>query len=114
MKPSKHLLAFELLINGDSGSYTIAADKINFVEVQRNYLQINADGKGYLVKQRLAQIESQLDPATFVRIDSAYLLNLGCINSIRRGIDGHQVMLDDGSCVPVSQRGYKKLRGLIG
>jgi two-component system, LytTR family, response regulator len=109
MKPLRHLTAFD-----GSEPCLIATEKIHFIEAWRDCLQINSEGRGFLSKQRLAQVESQLDPGAFVRIDRRYLLNLACIDSVGQAGNGHQAMLDDGSCVPMSQRAFRKLQVLIG
>ncbi len=109
MKPLRHLTAFD-----GSETLLIATEKIHFIEAWHDCLQINSEGKGYLSKQRLAQVEGQLDPGAFVRIDRRYLLNLRCIDSVGQAGNGHQAMLDDGTCVPMSKRAYQKLQVMIG
>ena len=108
MEPLRHLAALD-----GSETLLIATEKIHFIEAWRDCLQINSEGRGYLSKQRLAQVESQLDPAAFVRIDR-YLLNLRCIDSVGQAGNGHRAMLDDGTCVPMSLRAYRKLQALLG
>lgn len=103
-----------VLIRDGVKVHIIAADKIDFIEAQDDYVQINAEGKGYLKNQRLAELETLLDPALFVRVHRSYILNIGCINRIEQGKDSHSAILNDGTRIPVSRSGYQKVRTLIG
>ena len=103
-----------VLIRDGAKVHVIATDKIDFIEAQDDYVQINAGGKGYLKNQRLAELETQLDPEVFVRIHRSYILNIGCINRIEQGKDSHSAILNDGTRIPVSRSGYQKVRNLIG
>ena len=103
-----------ILIRDGAKVHVIAADKIDFIEAQDDYVQINADGKGYLKNQRLADLESQLDPGMFVRVHRSYILNIGRISRIEQGKDSHSAILADGTRIPVSRSGYQKIKDLIG
>lgn len=103
-----------VLIRDGARVHVIATDKIDFIEAQDDYVQINSEGKGYLKLQRLAELESQLDPEVFVRIHRSYIVNLGCIGRIEQGKDSHCAILHDGTRIPVSRSGYQKIRNLIG
>lgn len=103
-----------VLIRDGAKVHVIGVNKIDFIEAQDDYVQIHADGKGYLKHQRLAELESQLDAGTFVRIHRSYLLNIGCISRIEQGKDSHSAILKDGRCLPISRSGLQKVRALIG
>ncbi len=103
-----------VLIRDGAKVHVIACEKIDFIEAQDDYVQINAEGKGYLKNQRLADLESQLDPDVFVRIHRSYIVNIGRVSRIEQGKDSHAAILLDGVRVPVSRSGYQKVRNLIG
>ncbi|MES2016953.1 MAG: response regulator [Pseudomonadota bacterium] len=103
-----------ILIRDGSKVHVIAVDKIDFIEAQDDYVQINSEGKGYLKNQRLAELESQLDGAVFVRVHRSYILNIGCISRIEQGKDSHGAILADGTRIPISRSGYQKVKDLIG
>lgn len=103
-----------VLIRDGSRVHVIGVDKIDFIEAQDDYVQINAEGKGYLKNQRLAELESQLDPALFVRVHRSYIVHIGRISRIEQGKDSHSAVLVDGTRIPVSRSGYQKVRDLIG
>lgn len=103
-----------VLIRDGAKVHVIAADKIDFIEAQDDYVQIHAEGKAYLKHQRLSELEEQLDGAAFVRIHRSYLLNAARISRIDQGKDSHSAILQDGTRLPVSRSGLQKVRSLIG
>jgi two-component system LytT family response regulator len=103
-----------VLIRDGARVHVIGVEKIDFIEAQDDYVQINSEGKGYLKNQRLAELESQLDPDVFVRIHRSYIVNIGRVSRIEQGKDSHTAILIDGARVPVSRSGYQKVRNLIG
>ena len=102
-----------VLIRDGARVHVIATEKIDFIEAQDDYVQINSEGKGYLKHQRLTELENQLDPDIFVRIHRSYIVNIGCISRIEQGKDSHCAILHDGERIPVSRSGYQKVRNLI-
>jgi two-component system LytT family response regulator len=75
---------------------------------------IEAGGKRYRKQQTLAQLETQLDPARFVRIHRSFMLNVERIARIEPyAKDSWQVFLSDGSHLPMSRSGYQRLRTVL-
>ena len=103
-----------VLIRDGARVHVIGVDKIDFIEAQDDYVQIHAEGKGYLKNQRLAELESQLDAGAFVRIHRSYILNIGCISRIEQGKDSHSAILKDGTRLPISRSGLQRVKALIG
>ncbi|MES2128143.1 MAG: LytTR family DNA-binding domain-containing protein [Pseudomonadota bacterium] len=103
-----------VLIRDGSKVHVIAAAKIDVIEAQDDYVQIRSEGKSYLKNQRLSELESQLDPNTFVRIHRSFILNIERIARIEQyAKDSHNAILKDGTQVPISRSGYQKVKGLM-
>jgi two-component system LytT family response regulator len=103
-----------VLIRDGSRVHVIAAEKIDFIEAQDDYVQISAGGKAYLKNQRLSELESQLDPNAFLRIHRSYILNIESISRIEQtGKDSHTAILKDDTRIPISRSGYQKVRKLV-
>ncbi len=103
-----------VLIRDGARVHVVAAGAIAYIEAQDDYVRISADGKSYLKNQSLSDLESQLDPACFVRVHRSYLLNLAFISRIEPGRDSHTAVLADATRIPVSRGGYQKIRKLMG
>ncbi|MES3020062.1 MAG: LytTR family transcriptional regulator DNA-binding domain-containing protein [Pseudomonadota bacterium] len=103
-----------VLIRDGAKVHVIAAAKIAYIEAQDDYVQIRSDGRSYLKNQTLSELESQLDPAVFLRIHRSYLLNIACIARIEpSGKDSHTAVLLDDTRIPISRSGYQKVKSLI-
>lgn len=103
-----------VLIRDGAKVHVISVDKIDYIEAQDDYVQVNAEGKGHLKNQRLSELESQLDPSLFVRIHRSYILNVARMDRIEQGKDSHSAILRDGTRLPVSRSGYQKIKQVIG
>ncbi|PWF48691.1 LytR/AlgR family response regulator transcription factor [Massilia glaciei] len=103
-----------VLIRDGARVHVIAAASIAYIEAQDDYVQIRSDGKSYLKNQPLSELESQLDPAVFLRIHRSYLLNIACIRRIEpSGKDSHTAVLLDDTRIPISRSGYQKVKSII-
>jgi two-component system LytT family response regulator len=103
-----------VLIRDGAKVHVIAAAKIDYIEAQDDYVQIRSEGKSWLKSQPLSELESQLDPALFVRIHRSYIINLARIQRIEpSGKDSHVAVLLDDTRIPISRSGYQKVRNII-
>ncbi|MCG2584212.1 LytTR family DNA-binding domain-containing protein [Massilia sp. TS11] len=103
-----------IVIRDGSRVHVIPAERISYIEAQDDYVQIRSEGKDYLKNQRLSELETQLDPARFVRVHRSYILNLEAMERIEQyAKDSHQAILKDGAKLPISRSGYQKLRAII-
>lgn len=65
-----------------------------------------------LMSQNLGSISPMLPAQTFFRIHQSHLINLNCVTALNRR-DGYEVLLSDGSKVPVSRRKREALLELL-
>lgn len=102
-----------VLIRDGSRVHVIAAERIDSIEAQDDYVEILAEGKPYLKNQRLSELEGQLDPSRFVRLHRSWIVNVERIERIEQATkDSHCAVLKDGRRIPVSRTGYQKVKGL--
>jgi two-component system LytT family response regulator len=94
--------------------HVLGIHTLDCIEAQDDYLVIAAGGRRYRKQQTLAQLETQLDPARFVRVHRSFLINVERIARIEPyAKDSWQVFLSDGSHVPMSRSGYQRLRAVL-
>lgn len=85
--------------------FLVAADDIEWVKAAGNYANLHVRGKVYPLRSTLAELESRLDPARFVRVHRSHLVNLGQLASIEPLDSGDaRLHLQDGTVVPCSRR----------
>jgi len=90
----------------------IPLETIDFIEADDVYAAVLADGKRHLVRTALDALERTLDPALFARVHRSYIVRLDRVREFRR-TNGAELVLSDGSVLPVSRRRRATLEGLL-
>ncbi|RFP79372.1 LytTR family transcriptional regulator [Hydrogenophaga borbori] len=94
--------------------FLIAANDIDWVQAQANYVGLRVNGHDYLLRSTLAEFARQLDPARFVQVHRSYLVNLERVAEIEPLDSGDaRLRLRDGAEVPCSRRHRAALEAAI-
>ena len=94
--------------------HVVAAERIDYVEAQDDYVGIRTAGRTLLKEQTLGDLETQLDTRRFVRIHRSYLLNIERLARVELyAKDSRLAILSDGTKLPVSRAGYQRLQQLL-
>jgi two-component system LytT family response regulator len=103
-----------ILIRDGARVQVLPVADIEYVEAQDDYVAVVAGGRQWLKSQRLAELETQLDPRAFLRVHRSYIVRVAAIARIEpSGRDGHCAVLHSGARLPISRSGYQKIRELI-
>jgi len=103
-----------VLIREESKVLVLPVERLDYIEAQDDYLWFNADGKRHRKQQTMSDLESQLDPARFVRIHRSYLLNIDRLSRLELySKDSWLAILTSGAHLPVSRAGHARLKELI-
>ena len=106
--------AGRILVRDGPRVHVIPPEKIDYVQAQDDYVCFRCEGKEYLKKETLADVEASLDPAKFVRIHRSYLINLDRLIRVELDArDNRVAILADGRRLPVSRAGYTRLSALL-
>jgi two-component system LytT family response regulator len=106
--------AHRVLVRDGPRVHVIPVDKIDYVQAQDDYVCFRSEGKDYLKEQTLAETETSLNPAMFVRIHRSYLLNVARLVRVDQDERENRVaVLTDGRRLPVSRAGYTRLNSLL-
>ncbi len=79
--------------------YQIAYDEIRYFEGSGRKIRLYTDQEAYEYYGKISEVMEELDPCMFCQIHSSYIVNLNRI----RAISGQQVLLADGTELPVSK-----------
>lgn len=105
----------EFWIRRNVGGYLrIAAEEIDSVSAEGDYVKIRAGSREYLMRETLTGLHARLDPTQFVRIHRSTLVRLGALAEFKRGASGSlEAQLRDGTRFPVGRIYAKSLRRFI-
>lgn len=85
--------------------FLVAANDIESLQAQGNYVGLRVGGHDYLLRSTLADFLAQLDPARFARVHRSWAVNLDRIAVIEPTDGGDaRLLMKDGSTVPCSRR----------
>jgi two-component system LytT family response regulator len=89
-------------------------EEIDWIEAASNYVRLYSNGKGYLVRHTMNDLERKLDPEHFLRIHRSIIVNIHKIRGIQPCNSGEFIVtLTSGKELP-SSRGYRQnLGGLL-
>ena len=83
-----------------------AAD-VDWIQSAANYVQVHANGRCYLVRMTMNEIETQLEGLSFARIHRSTIVNVDRLTEIRPSPHGDfQVVLENGTALRLS-RAYR-------
>lgn len=91
----------------------LPVDRVAWFEADGDYVTAHTGNARHLLHLSLGRLETRLDPARFVRVHRAHLVNLDHVRAFRRDDRGNmEAELLDGRRVPVSRARAQELRSL--
>jgi len=82
----------------------VDVSQIDWLEASGNYVEVHADSESFLHRERLRVLESQLDPADFLRIHRSIIVNRMVVKELRPLAGGdYSVVLRDGEALRLSR-----------
>ena len=95
------------------GYELVRADSILYCKAEGNYTQIVfTNGHKLLISRKLKRVSSSISNAWFMRVHQSYLINMKYARQyVRRA--GGQLVMQDGSVLPVSKNQKEELLGLF-
>ncbi|HEX2747877.1 MAG TPA: response regulator [Verrucomicrobiales bacterium] len=82
---------------------------IECIESAGNYVVLHTGGEQHVLRETLTDLESQLDPASFLRVSRSALVNLNHVKELQPMFKGdHAVILHSGRSIPMT-RGLREV-----
>jgi two-component system, LytTR family, response regulator len=96
-----------LVIKSSGRIYFVRIQDIDWCEASGNYVRLHIGEQTHLVRGTMSHLESQLDPAQFVRIHRSAIVNVERIQELRSSFNGeYLITLSDKTRLTLS-RGYR-------
>ena len=85
----------------------LRVDDVDWIEAAANYVRVHIGPKQYLVRETMTNLESRLDPDTFLRIHRSIIVRKDRIKELEPLFQGdYSIVLVDGTRL-TSSRGYR-------
>lgn len=102
-----------LLVKDGEKEILLPVEKVDWIEAAQYYCCLHTNGRQYMLRETITDLDNRLDPRQFVRIHRSSIVNLDRIREIYR--DGHgegSIVLTDGVKLRMSKVGRQKLAEL--
>ena len=92
----------------------LSVDDIRWIEAQENYVKICTGKDSHLLRETIGNLESRLDPNSFLRVHRSAIVNLHHVKEVKNEADGDAtVVLKSGEQVPMSRSYRSKIQKLL-
>jgi two-component system, LytTR family, response regulator len=104
-----------LIIKADGRITFLNTCEIDWIEADDKYVHLHTGKGARMVRQTLTAMETQLDPARFVRIHRSAMVNVGRIKELQPLFNGeYSLLMEDKTKLTLSRTYKDKLFGLLG
>jgi two-component system LytT family response regulator len=97
-----------LVIKSSGRIYFVRTRDVDWCEAAGNYVRLHVGAQTHLVRGTMGNIESQLDPALFVRIHRSTIVNVDRIQELHSSFGGEYVVLLHDQTRLTLSRGYRE------
>ncbi|MBX2982977.1 MAG: LytTR family DNA-binding domain-containing protein [Flavobacteriales bacterium] len=105
---SRKEFAQEYVIKEKGREYRVAVKDIMWISTEGNYLELQTEARRYLLRMTMNLIETELDPAVFMRIHRSYMVNMAHVRNTRySGNNEFTFTMSNGKHL-LSGRNYKE------
>lgn len=104
-----------LIIKAEGRVFFLKIDEIEWIEAQGNYVSLHAGKKQHMFREAISNLEAQLDPRKFQRIQRSAIVNIEHIRELQPWFRGdYRVILRDGTQLKLSHRYRENLDKYLG
>ena len=104
-----------ILVSEGGRSFIIKVSEIDWIKAWGKYSVIQGAHKWPMMTRQISDLEAELDPRIFVRIHRSFIVRFELIAEVQY-VSRHKswVVLRDGTRLPMSETGHKKLTARLG
>lgn len=111
--PAEHLQRLAVEMRGQVR--LIPVEHVEYITASGPYAEITAEGKKFLLRERMQKLEERLNPEHFFRIHRSVLVRLELVEALQRSGGGdYAVRLRDGTRLKVSRSRREELEARLG
>lgn len=104
-----------LVIRSEGSILLVRVEDVDWLEAAGNYVCVHLGKRNHIVRDSLAHLEKQLDPARFLRVHRSTMVNLDRIRELRPTFQGdYKVVLLSGDILPLGRKYREALTRQLG
>jgi two-component system LytT family response regulator len=102
-----------LVVSTPTGELVIPVVEIDWISADDYYSRLHLGATGYLLRESLSSLEARLDARRFVRVHRSAIVQLDRVRQWPTDSRSDELVLRNGSTVPVSRRKRAVLKSLL-
>lgn len=103
-----------LTVKSRGRTIILAADDIDYIEAEGNYLSLQVGKQAHLIRSAMHQFEEKLDPEKFARIHRSTIINIDRVREMHPLFNGDQlVIMKSGKELILSRNYRERLKDLL-
>lgn len=104
-----------ILVTEGGRSFIIKVAEVDWIKAWGKYSVIQGAHKWPMMSRQISDLEAELDPRVFVRIHRSFIVRFDLIAEVQH-VSRHKswVVLRNGTRLPMSETGYRKLTARLG
>jgi two-component system LytT family response regulator len=103
-----------LVVKSGGRVFFLRTEEIDWVEAAGNYVRLHARSESHLLRESMKNMETRLDPNTFVRIHRSAIVNIDRVKELEPWFHGEYiVIMRDGTRLTASRVYSDRLSSLI-
>jgi two-component system LytT family response regulator len=104
-----------ILVKSSGEIIFLKTTEIDWIEAEGDYVKFHVAGRTHLMRATMAAMESQLDPAKFIRIHRSTIVNAERVRKLSPSFEGeYAVVLNDGTKLRLSRGYHDRIKALLG
>lgn len=108
-------LLSRLLVRAGRRLVVVRLEEVGWIEAEGNYARLHGDTVNHRYRRTLDSLESRLDSRCFVRTHRSAIVNVDRIRELRpAGSGGYEILLRDGTRVPLSRSYRSRVFAVLG
>lgn len=103
-----------MIVKSSGRVFFLRTDDIDWVEAAGNYVRVHVASDSYLLRESMKNMETRLDPNTFIRIHRSAIVNVDHVKQLEPWFHGeYVVIMRDGTRLTASRVYSDRLAALI-
>lgn len=103
-----------ILVKSSGEIFFLKAEEIDWIEAEGDYMKFHVAGRGHLMRETMARLESRLDGNRFIRIHRSTIVNIDRVKKLSPSFAGeYAVVLADGTKLKLSRGYHERVAALL-
>jgi len=102
--------AARFLVRDGDKEIMLSVTEIDWIEADAYYSRLHVNGKHYMLRETITELNNKLNPTNFVRVHRSSIVNVERIREVyREGRTDSSLVLKSGSVLKMSRQGRQRL-----